>query len=187
MVSYGSSPGDPFAAATLPSIAEAALGLVAVGLKAHSPWNLVVKNRWNAAREGKPAQKLAVTLGGMTFDEKALFTNLIAFGSIGSGKTAGVVYPVLDALTGLYGNDDPTMPNAKWGGFVLDVKGDFDQALRYAMEKHGRDLLNDLVVIRPDNDYYVFEFEDVNTKEHFLVSGTGGTEHAGVRRCAGQG
>ena len=99
----------------------------------------------------------------------------LSFGSIGSGKTAAVVYPVLESITSIYNNDDPTMPDAKWGGFVLDVKGDFHEAVIYMMEKHGRDLLSDLVVIRPDNDYYVLEFEEVTTKEHFLVSCTGGT------------
>jgi len=75
------------------------------------------------------------------------------------------------------------MPDAKWGGFVLDVKGDFHQAVIYTMEKHGRDLLSDLVVIRPDNDYYVLEFEEVTTKEHFLVSCTGAPACRSVTLC----
>jgi len=175
VVSYALPQATLWLPQPLPLIAEAGVGLAAVGLEALIFSKLAVKNRWNAAREGKPARKLEVTLGGMTFDEKSLFTNLIAFGTIGSGKTAGVVYPVLEAITSIYNNDDPTMPDAKWGGFVLDVKGDFHQAVIYTMEKHGRDLLSDLVVIRPDNDYYVLEFEEVTTKEHFLVSCTGGT------------
>jgi hypothetical protein len=158
-----------------PTIAEAGLGLVTVGLEAMILSKMAVKNRWQMATASKVPKKLEISLGGMTFDEKALFTNLIAFGSIGSGKTAAVIYPILDALTALYGNNDPTMPNAKWGGFVLDVKGDFHEALIYVMQKHGRDILNDLVVIRPDNDYYILEFEDIHTKEHFLVSCMGGT------------
>jgi hypothetical protein len=158
-----------------PAIAEAGVGLVTIGLETLILSKLAVSKRWPVAKEGRVPRKLEVSLGGMTFDEKALFTNIIAFGSIGSGKTAAVIYPLLDSLTGLYNNDDPTMPNAKWGGFVLDVKGDFHEALIWVMQKHGRDLLRDLVVIRPDNDYYVLEFEEVNTKEHFLVSCIGGT------------
>ena len=111
----------------------------------------------------------------MTFDEQALFTNIIAFGAIGSGKTAAVIYPILNSITALYKNEDPKEPDAKWGGFVLDVKGDFHEGLIYLMQKHGRDLLEDLVVIRPDNDYYILEFEEVTTGEHFLVSCMGGT------------
>ena len=93
----------------------------------------------------------------------------------GAGKTAAVVYPILEFITELYKSDDPKEPDAKWGGFVLDVKGDFHEALIYVMQKHGRDLLEDLVVIRPDNDYYVLEFEEIATEEHFLVSCMGGT------------
>ena len=159
----------------VPLIAEAGVGLVAVCLESLILSKLAVKNRWNVAREGKTTRKLEVSLGGMTFDEKALFTNIIVFGSIGSGKTAAVVYPILESITSIYNSEDPTMPHAKWGGFVLDVKGDMHEAVIYMMEKHGRDILSDLVVIRPDNDYYVLEFEEVTTKEHFLVSCTGGT------------
>ncbi len=158
-----------------PTIAEAGLGLITVGLEAMILSKMAVKNRWQMATASKVPKRLEISLGGMTFDEKALFTNLIAFGSIGSGKTAAVIYPMLDSLTALYNNDDPIMPNAKWGGFVLDVKGDFHEALIFVMQKHGRDILSDLVVIRPDNDYYILEFEDIHTKEHFLVSCMGGT------------
>ena len=136
---------------------------------------LAVRHKWWIAHSSTPARKRQISLGGMVFDEKALFTNILAFGSIGSGKTAAVIYPVLDSLTGLYKSEDPTDPNAKWGGFVLDVKGDFHEAVVFLMQKHGRDVLNDLVVIRPDNDYYILELEELTTKEHFLVSCMGGT------------
>jgi hypothetical protein len=151
------------------------IALVTLGLEGMLFSKIAVKNRWSITKHTKPVRRLEITLGGMTFDEKSLFTNIIAFGAIGSGKTAAVIYPILDAITGIYNNDDPTVPNAKWGGFVLDVKGDFHEAVIYVMKKHGRDTLSDLVVIRPDNDYYVLEFEEVNTKEHFLVSCMGGT------------
>ena len=49
----------------------------------------------------RKTKKLAVSLGGLTFDEPSLFNNLIAFGVTGSGKRASVVYPILDSVTGL--------------------------------------------------------------------------------------
>lgn len=136
---------------------------------------VAVNSNWRIAQPRPRGKRLAISLGGMVFDEKALFTNLIAFGAIGSGKTSCVIYPILDAITRLYHRDEPREPDAKWGGFVLDVKGDFHEAVIYVMHKHGRDLLEDLVVIRPDNDYYILEFEEVFTGEHFLVSCMGGT------------
>lgn len=156
-------------------IPETTLGILTVSLSGLIASKLAVKNHWGIAQRRKSARKLEISLGGMTFTESALFTNIITFGAIGAGKTAAVVYPILESITALYKNDDPKEPDAKWGGFVLDVKGDFHEALIYVMQKHGRDLLEDLVVIRPDNDYYILEFEEITTGEHFLVSCMGGT------------
>ena len=117
-----------------------------------------------------------IILGGMSFDERSLFTNLIAFGAIGAGKTAAIVYPMLAQLCNRYNKEDSTSPAAKFGGFVLDVKGDFHEALIYTLEQSGRDVLKDLVMIRPDNDYYIVEFEDLATKDRFFTSATGGLQ-----------
>lgn len=154
---------------------ETTLGVLTVSLTSLIGAKLAVRNRWAIAQPVRGTKPREIRLGGMVFNEKALFTNLIVFGAIGSGKTAAVVYPVLEAITDVYKNEDSMAPDAKWGGFVLDVKGDFHEALIYVMAKFGRDLQEDLVVIRPDNDYYILEFEEVNTGEHFLVSCMGGT------------
>lgn len=156
-------------------VPEVTLGILTVSLGSLIASKLAVKNRWALVQRRKSTRKLEITLGGMTFTEPALFTNIITFGAIGAGKTAAVVYPILESITGLYQNEDPKEADAKWGGFVLDVKGDFHEALIYVMQRHGRDLLEDLVVIRPDNDYYILEFEEVTTGDHFLVSCMGGT------------
>lgn len=122
----------------------------------------------------KTSKKSQISLGGMPFEESSLFTNILTFGAIGSGKTAAVIYPLLDAITAKYNNPNSAAPDANYGGFILDVKGDFHEALIYLMQKHGRDVLADLVVIRPDNDYYFLEFEDIKTGRRFFVSCIGG-------------
>lgn len=152
--------------------AELGLSLATVGLESMIVSKLATKHQWWVAK--KPQKRLEIMLGGMVFEEKALFTNMLAFGSIGSGKTAAVIYPVLDSVMGLYNDEDVKSPTAKCGGFVLDVKGDFHEAVIYLMQKHGRDVLKDLVVIRPDNDYFMIEFEEVNSGDHFFVAATGG-------------
>ena len=124
-------------------------------------------------RTKQPQLPRQICLGGMPFEEKSLFTNLIAFGAIGSGKTPAVIYPIIDQICGLYKDEDPTSPTAKWGGLILDVCGDFHEVLIYTMQKSGRDTLNDLVVVRPDNNYYIVEFEDILTQAHFMVAATG--------------
>jgi hypothetical protein len=156
-------------------VPETALGVLTVSLTSLIGAKLAVQNRWAIVQPARHIRRREICLGGMVFNEKALFTNLIVFGAIGSGKTAAVVYPVLEAITDAYKNEDAAAPDAKWGGFVLDVKGDFHEALIYVMAKFGRDLQEDLVVIRPDNDYYLLEFEEIDTGEHFLVSCMGGT------------
>lgn len=124
------------------------------------------------------SNKRQLTFGKVPFSESSLFTNILATGAIGSGKTAAFIRPLLDKFAGLYKNENPNAPDAKWGGLVLDVKGDLHEALIYSMQKNGRDVLKDLIVVRPDNDYYVVEFEEVTTGQRFCVSATGGTSEA---------
>jgi hypothetical protein len=125
------------------------------------------------ASSQEPKERTIISLGGMKFNETALFHNLIAFGAEESGKTASVVYPILDSVTRLYNNEDPTAPDAKWGGLVLDSTQDLQQILIYLMQKRGRDPLTDLVVLRPETDYRVLEFEETTTGKRFFVSWTG--------------
>ena len=51
--------------------------------------------------------------------ERGLFTGTIMIGAIGSGKTAGGMYPFTDQLLGYRAAD----PNAKASALVLEVKG----------------------------------------------------------------
>ena len=94
-------------------IPEATLGLLTVSLGSLIAAKLAVKNNWPMAQPRNRVKKLEINLGRMTFDEQALFTNIIAFGAIGSGKTSAVIYPILDSITALYKNEDPKEPDAK--------------------------------------------------------------------------
>src|SRR6266487_3210621 len=75
-------------------IPEATLGILTVSLSSLIASKLAVKNRWGIVHRRKNSKKLEISLGGMTFNEPALFTNIIAFGAIGSGKTSAVVFPI---------------------------------------------------------------------------------------------
>ena len=117
---------------------------------------------------------MAIYLGGRRLTLDALYTNILVFGGIGTGKTTAVAYPFLDQVSAKYNSEDATAKDAKWGGLIEDVKGNFHEQLIYILEKNNRDVLKDLVVIRPDNDYYMLEFEDIETKARFMVSCMGG-------------
>jgi hypothetical protein len=123
---------------------------------------------------GRKAGRLRML--GASIDEEAVFNNIIAFGSIGAGKTASVIYPVLDAVTSRFKNEDGNRTNAKWGGLVLDPSGSLHEGLIYTMQRNGRDPVEDLVVIQPDSDYCVLEFEEVSTQERFFVDASGENE-----------
>lgn len=74
----------------------------------------------------------------------ALTQNLIAFGSIGSGKTACVMNAFLNqfiASTKLRNESQPA------GGLVLDFKGDYLDKLERLCAKHSRE--QDLIVLSP--------------------------------------
>ena len=67
--------------------------------------------------------------------ERGLFTGLIVVGAIGSGKTAGAMYPFADQLFGFRADDQ----DAKAAGLVLEVKGDFCDKVRGILRKRGRE------------------------------------------------
>lgn len=66
--------------------------------------------------------------------EKGLFTGVAVFGAIGSGKTAGVMYPAAKQLFSYAAND----PARKLSGLVLEVKGDFCRKVKDILEAEGR-------------------------------------------------
>jgi hypothetical protein len=125
--------------------------------------------------KGNRGSPVVVKLGTMTFTETDLFTNLLITGTIGSGKTSSVIYPVLRQLC-MYYNEEGDGPRQKWGGLVLDVKGEFYETLIYFLYLSGRDVLRDLVIIRPDADYPMVKFLDVDNGNYFWITAAGGAE-----------
>ncbi len=66
--------------------------------------------------------------------ERGLYTGVAVIGSIGSGKTAGVIIPAMRQLFA-YRAADPTQ---RLSGIVLEVKGDLCRQLRQILENCGR-------------------------------------------------
>jgi len=124
----------------------------------------------------KPARE--VVIGDMTFSESALFTNIMITGAIGSGKTSSAIYPILDQICQIYNVWDekttPDNPYKKWGGLVMDVKGDFYEALICLLHWSGRNVLEDLIVITPWANYAYAEMQDPDTGYYWYVALRGG-------------
>ena len=90
----------------------------------------------------------------VTLPEKALYTGIFATGSIGSGKTSSVAYPILDQLLGFrrpvkirHADGSITEEEWKFSGLILDEKGDFTEAASQFCRNWGRE--DDLIRITP--------------------------------------
>jgi TraM recognition site of TraD and TraG len=71
----------------------------------------------------------------LTIPERGLYTGIASFGSIGSGKTYGLILPAMRQLFS-YRADDP---ERKLSGIVLEVKGDLCRQLQRILKWCGRE------------------------------------------------
>ena len=71
----------------------------------------------------------------LTIPERGLYTGIASFGSIGSGKTYGLILPAMRQLFA-YRADDP---ERKLSGIVLEVKGDLCRQLQRILKWCGRE------------------------------------------------
>src|SRR3984893_5205975 len=79
--------------------------------------------------------------------ERGLYTGTIMVGAIGSGKTAGGMYPFTDQLLGYRAAE----ADAKASALVLEVKGDFCGKVKDILAKRGR--ANDYIEIGLDSEW----------------------------------
>jgi len=83
----------------------------------------------------------------MNLPERGLFTGIVIFGAIGTGKTSGCIYPYAEQLLAYKSRD----PQQRLGGLVLEVKGDFCRKVRMILESHDRS--EDYVEVNLNADY----------------------------------
>ena len=82
----------------------------------------------------------------LSISERGLYTGIAAFGSIGSGKTYGLILPAMRQLFAYRAND----PERKLSGIVLEVKGDLCRQLQGILKWCGRE--QDYVEVSLDGD-----------------------------------
>lgn len=82
----------------------------------------------------------------MTIPERGLYTGIAAFGSIGSGKTYGLILPAMRQLFAYKANDS----QRRLSGIVLEVKGDLCGQLQRILKECGRE--QDYVEVSLDGD-----------------------------------
>jgi hypothetical protein len=70
----------------------------------------------------------------LSLPEKGLYTGIASFGSIGSGKTRGLILPAMRQLFGYQASD----PDRKLSGIVLEVKGDLCSHLAGILNEFNR-------------------------------------------------
>jgi len=82
----------------------------------------------------------------LSIPERGLYTGIASFGSIGSGKTYGLILPAMRQLFSYRAND----PERKLSGIVLEVKGDLCRQLQRILQWCGRE--QDYVEVSLDGD-----------------------------------
>ncbi len=82
----------------------------------------------------------------LSIPERGLYTGIASFGSIGSGKTYGLILPAMRQLFAYRAND----PIRKLSGIVLEVKGDLCRQLQSILKWCGRE--QDYIEISLDGD-----------------------------------
>lgn len=82
----------------------------------------------------------------LSIPERGLYTGIVSFGSIGSGKTYGLILPAMRQLFAYRAND----PARRLSGIVLEVKGDLCRQLQRILKGCGRE--EDYVEVSLDGD-----------------------------------
>ncbi|MGA9667940.1 MAG: TraM recognition domain-containing protein [Terracidiphilus sp.] len=82
----------------------------------------------------------------LSIPERGLYTGIASFGSIGSGKTYGLILPAMRQLFAYKAGD----PARKLSGIVLEVKGDLCRQLQRILKWCGRE--QDYVEVSLDGD-----------------------------------
>jgi len=81
------------------------------------------------------APRAAALPSWLSIPERGLYTGIASFGSIGSGKTMGLILPAMRQLFAYKAND----PERKLSGIVLEVKGDLCRQLQRILKWCGRE------------------------------------------------
>ncbi len=71
----------------------------------------------------------------LTIPQRGLYTGIMIFGAVGTGKTSACMYPYVEQLLRWRALD----PQQKIGGLVLEVKGDFCRQVRGILTAAGRE------------------------------------------------
>lgn len=83
----------------------------------------------------------------LVIPERGLFTGVMIFGAIGSGKTSGCMLPFAEQVLGFRATDK----QRRVGGLVLEVKGDFCERVRKLLADYDRS--EDYLELRLDGTY----------------------------------
>jgi hypothetical protein len=83
----------------------------------------------------------------LTVPERGLFTGTMIIGAVGSGKTSCCMYPFTDQLLGYRASE----AEARLGGLILEVKGDFCGKVKEILKRHRR--VDDYIEINLNSEW----------------------------------
>ncbi len=108
---------------------------------------------------------------GQKFSIVDLYTNVLITGKIGSGKTSVAIWSLMADLFKVFSREHAVAkkdPFLKLGGLSLDVKGEFFEAVLWFGHEAKRNVLDDVVIIRPKVRIPVAKFVDERGYFFFL-------------------
>jgi len=83
----------------------------------------------------------------LTIPERGLYTGVVIFGAIGSGKTSCCMHPFAEQVLAYRAKEN----DKRVGGLILEVKGDFCHKVKAILDRHGR--ASDYLEISLDSPY----------------------------------
>jgi hypothetical protein len=125
------------------------------------------------------------TICGQKFNVIDLYTNVLITGKIGSGKTSVAIWHLMGELFTVFNKSeaeiaaDPRLaPLARIGGLCMDIKGEFCEGVLWFAHQAKRNILDEIVIIRPKVRIPVARFTDERGFSFFLsaLSVSTGTE-----------
>lgn len=118
-----------------------------------------------------------IWVGPMHMSLYDMFTSTLITGSPGTGKTAGVVLPMMNEIAKTFKEENVPIDSdfQKFGALILEVKGDLTESVLYLLHEAGRCISRDVEIISPVSRIPVVRFKDEQGRFWHLC-GRGGTD-----------
>jgi hypothetical protein len=115
---------------------------------------------------GAPCTSGPVVFGPASLTSHEAFQHLLAIGAPGTGKTSGIVYPLIESFNRAFG---PKGCGTFWGGLSIEDREDYCDFIIWAVQQSGRRPSADVIRMNP-NPVPLVRLQDMDNGHIFLVA-----------------